>query len=59
VIHLVGIISEAGTQTFENVHIRGTHNVVEAALQWIGGRPILTPRALASTAAFNAGRQER
>ena len=31
VIHLVGIISEAGTQTFENVHIRGTHNVVEAS----------------------------
>ena len=31
VIHLVGIISEAGDQTFENVHIRGTQNIVEAS----------------------------
>jgi uncharacterized protein YbjT (DUF2867 family) len=31
VIHLVGIISEAGAQTFENVHTRGTENVVRAA----------------------------
>ena len=31
VIHLVGIISEVGTQTFENVHIRGTLNIVEAS----------------------------
>jgi NADH dehydrogenase len=30
VIHLVGIISEVGTQTFENVHQRGTENVVRA-----------------------------
>ncbi|MGD0615098.1 MAG: NAD-dependent epimerase/dehydratase family protein, partial [Verrucomicrobiota bacterium] len=28
VIHLVGIISEIGDQTFENVHGRGTRNVV-------------------------------
>ena len=33
VIHLVGIISEAGPQTFENVHTRGTQNVVAAATQ--------------------------
>jgi NADH dehydrogenase len=33
VIHLVGIISEFGEQTFENVHIRGTQNVVSAAQQ--------------------------
>ena len=31
VIHLVGIISEIGDQTFENVHVRGTRNVVFAA----------------------------
>ena len=31
VIHLVGIISEAGDQTFENVHTRGTQNLVHAA----------------------------
>lgn len=33
VIHLVGIISEVGDQTFENVHTRGTRNVVSAAKQ--------------------------
>jgi NADH dehydrogenase len=33
VIHLVGIISEFGEQTFENVHVRGTQNVVSAAQQ--------------------------
>jgi uncharacterized protein YbjT (DUF2867 family) len=31
VIHLVGIISEVGTSTFENIHVRGTRNVVTAA----------------------------
>ena len=31
VIHLVGIISEVGESTFENVHTRGTENVVQAA----------------------------
>src|SRR5258706_6354744 len=31
VIHLVGIIREVGTQTFENVHARGTQNVIAAA----------------------------
>jgi len=31
VIHLVGIISEVGESTFENVHMRGTRNVVAAA----------------------------
>jgi NADH dehydrogenase len=33
VIHLVGIISELGESTFENIHVRGTRNVVEAAQQ--------------------------
>jgi NADH dehydrogenase len=33
VIHLVGIISEVGTNTFENIHVRGTENVVCAAQQ--------------------------
>ena len=32
VIHLVGIISEFGDQTFENVHARATQNMVQAAL---------------------------
>jgi uncharacterized protein YbjT (DUF2867 family) len=31
VVHLVGIISEAGMSTFENVHTRGTGNIVAAA----------------------------
>jgi len=31
VIHLVGIISEAGNSTFENVHTGGTRNMVGAA----------------------------
>lgn len=31
VIHLVGIISEVGEQTFENIHVRGTRDVVRAA----------------------------
>src|SRR5437867_9286165 len=30
VIHLVGIISEIGSQTFENVHVRGTQNLLGA-----------------------------
>ena len=33
VIHLVGIISEVGDSTFENVHVRGTGNIVTAARQ--------------------------
>ena len=31
VIHLVGIISEIGASTFENIHTRGTQNVIAAA----------------------------
>jgi NADH dehydrogenase len=31
VIHLVGIISEVGQSTFENIHIEGTHKVANAA----------------------------
>jgi NADH dehydrogenase len=33
VIHLVGIISEVGESTFENVHTRGTRNIVTATRQ--------------------------
>jgi NADH dehydrogenase len=33
IIHLVGIISEIGEQTFENVHIHGTQNMLAAAQQ--------------------------
>ena len=32
VIHLVGIISEAGQATFERVHVEGTRNLLAAAL---------------------------
>jgi uncharacterized protein YbjT (DUF2867 family) len=32
IIHLVGIISEVGNSTFENLHTRGTENMVRAAL---------------------------
>lgn len=31
VIHLVGIIVETGSRTFEDVHVAGTRNIVEAA----------------------------
>lgn len=31
VVHLVGIIREFGTQTFENMHVRATAHVVQAA----------------------------
>lgn len=31
VIHLVGIISEIGANTFENIHVQGTRNMVSAA----------------------------
>lgn len=33
VIHLVGIISEVGKNTFENIHTQGTQNIVAAAKQ--------------------------
>src|ERR1017187_8468176 len=33
VIHLVGIISEVGESTFENIHTHGTENMVAAACQ--------------------------
>jgi uncharacterized protein YbjT (DUF2867 family) len=33
VIHLVGIIAEVGASTFENIHMRGTTNIVSAAQQ--------------------------
>lgn len=33
VIHLVGIISEVGKNTFENIHVGGTENIVTACLE--------------------------
>jgi NADH dehydrogenase len=54
VIHLVGIISEVGENTFENVHARGTENIVNAArkagvrrfvhMSALGTRPNATAR---------------
>lgn len=54
VIHLVGIISEAGRATFENIHTLGTKNIVEAAqksgvrryeqMSALGARPNATSR---------------
>ncbi|MBN2582785.1 MAG: complex I NDUFA9 subunit family protein [Planctomycetes bacterium] len=37
-IHLVGIIRETGDQTFERVHVEGTHNVVAACVAASVGR---------------------
>jgi uncharacterized protein YbjT (DUF2867 family) len=45
IIHLVGIISEIGNQTFENVHTRGTQNLVAAA-QRAGVRRFIQMSAL-------------
>jgi NADH dehydrogenase len=45
VIHLVGIISEFGEQTFENVHKRATENLVKAA-QGAGVRRFIHMSAL-------------
>jgi uncharacterized protein YbjT (DUF2867 family) len=54
VIHLVGIISEVGSSTFENVHTEGTRNLVSAAqrcgvkrflhMSALGTRPQATSR---------------
>jgi len=49
VIHLVGIISEVGTSTFENVHLGGTRNMVAAA-QHAGARRFLQMSALGTRA---------
>ena len=45
VIHLVGIISEIGENTFENVHVRGTQNVI-AAVRTAGIRRFVHMSAL-------------
>jgi len=45
VIHLVGIINEVGESTFENVHVRGTRNIV-AAVQEQGVRRFVHMSAL-------------
>ncbi len=45
VIHLVGIISECGSATFENVHVRGTQNLLAAARKY-PGLPFLHMSAL-------------
>jgi uncharacterized protein YbjT (DUF2867 family) len=45
VVHLVGIISEVGDQTFDNIHVRGTRNLVFAA-QDAGVRRFLHMSAL-------------
>ena len=49
VIHLVGIISEVGDQTFENVHTRATQNIVGASLA-TGVRRFLHMSALGTRA---------
>ena len=50
VVHLVGIIAEAGRQTFAAVHVGGTEAVVEAAGQ-AGARLIVHMSALGARAA--------
>jgi NADH dehydrogenase len=50
VIHLVGIISEVGRSTFENIHTQGTGNIIAAA-QSAGARRFLLMSALGARAA--------
>jgi NADH dehydrogenase len=45
IIHLVGIISEVGQQTYERVHITGTENLLEAATR-MGVRQFIHMSAL-------------
>jgi len=45
VIHLVGIISQNGRSTFENIHTQGTRNLIAAA-QGVGARRFLLMSAL-------------
>src|SRR5262249_7262574 len=45
IIHLVGIISEVGKSTFENVHVRATQNLLAAARR-AGVRRFVHMRAL-------------
>ena len=49
VIHLVGIIAERGKATFENVHVRGTQNIIRAA-QAAGVRRFIHMSALGTRA---------
>lgn len=49
VIHLVGIISEVGAQTFESVHTRGTENIL-AAVKNSGVRRFVHMSALGTRA---------
>jgi NADH dehydrogenase len=53
VVHLVGIIAEKGTQTFERVHVAGTRQVVAAAQQ-AGVRRYVQMSALGTRPAANA-----
>jgi len=58
IVHLVGIISECGSQTYERVHTEGTRNLLDAAgsagaVRWlqvsaIGARPDAPSRYLSS-----------
>jgi NADH dehydrogenase len=47
VIHLVGIINEFGDQTFENIHVRGTQNVI-AAMRTTGVKRLIHMSAIGS-----------
>jgi NADH dehydrogenase len=49
VIHLVGIISQTGRSTFENIHTQGTRNILAAA-QSAGARRFLHISALGTRA---------
>lgn len=54
VIHLVGIIREKGTATFEHVHVEGTRNVIELTKQ-LGVRRFLHMSALGSASDSESG----
>jgi uncharacterized protein YbjT (DUF2867 family) len=54
VIHLVGIIAEKGTQTFERVHVEGTRNLM-TAVKAAGIRRYLQMSALGASATSKSG----
>ena len=54
VVHLVGIIAERGDQTFQNVHVSGTKNVLEAAKK-AGVKRYLHMSALGASATAVSG----
>ncbi|MCP5516840.1 MAG: NAD(P)H-binding protein [Verrucomicrobiales bacterium] len=55
VIHLVGIVSKFGQNTFEKVHVAGTRNVVIQVAELADGRRFLHMSALGTRPDFTSG----